>query len=124
MFPHDGTNGGTPTPRNDSAASVRTAAANTKLAWTITGERQFGRTCRPISVRSEAPNREREGDDRSADQQGQAGAVDHTAEDVATDVVRSEPVGAARGAEPRGDVHVGRVPGDEGPDEPEDQHGR
>src|SRR2546425_7565059 len=48
--------GGTPTPRNESAASVRTAAAKTKLPCTITGDRQFGRMCRPISVRSEAPS--------------------------------------------------------------------
>src|SRR5262249_57858652 len=56
MLPQLGTYGGTPTPRKDGAASGRTAAANTKLPWTITGDRQLGRMWRPISQTSEAPS--------------------------------------------------------------------
>src|SRR5206468_3834542 len=53
MLPQDGTYGGTPTPRNDSAASVSTAAANTNEACTMTGDRQFGSTSRATITRSE-----------------------------------------------------------------------
>src|SRR5919109_4876032 len=56
MLPQLGTNGGTPTPRNESAASLSTAAANTKLAWKITGERQFGKTCLSSRETSDAPS--------------------------------------------------------------------
>src|SRR5919108_3630036 len=56
MLPQDGTYGGTPTPRNDSAASVSTAAANTKEACTMTGDRQFGSTCRATITRAETPS--------------------------------------------------------------------
>src|SRR5439155_27016000 len=56
MLPQDGTYGGTPTPRNDSAASESTAAANTNEACTMTGDRQLGSTWRAIMVRSAAPS--------------------------------------------------------------------
>src|SRR5438477_168246 len=56
MLPQDGTYGGTPTPRNDSAASVSTAAANTNEACTMTGDRQFGSTWRATITRSETPS--------------------------------------------------------------------
>src|SRR5205809_52813 len=56
MLPQDGTYGGTPTPRNDSAASVSTAAANTNEACTITGDRQFGSTWRATMTTSETPS--------------------------------------------------------------------
>src|SRR5438874_2117698 len=56
MLPQDGTYGGTPTPRNDSAASVRTAAANTNEACTMTGDRQFGSTWRATMTTSEVPS--------------------------------------------------------------------
>src|SRR5438046_9154098 len=56
MLPQDGTYGGTPTPRKDSAASVSTAAANTNEACTITGDRQFGSTWRATMTTSETPS--------------------------------------------------------------------
>src|SRR2546430_15724204 len=56
MLPQDGTYGGTPTPRNESAASVSTAAANTNEACTMTGDRQLGSTGRAIIARSAAPS--------------------------------------------------------------------
>src|SRR5918996_169199 len=55
MLPQLATYGGTPTPRNESAASVSTAAAKTKLPWTMTGERQLGRTWRARSPASDTP---------------------------------------------------------------------
>src|SRR5207247_1462008 len=47
---------GTATPRDESAAAARTAAANTNEACTITGDRQCGSTWRATMTTSETPS--------------------------------------------------------------------
>ena len=47
---------GTPTPRNDSAASPRTAAAKMNVPCTMTGDMQFGSTWRASTRRSGTPS--------------------------------------------------------------------
>ncbi len=56
MFPQLATYGGTPTPRKLRAASPSTAYANTKVAWTMIGERQLGRMLRRRMRTSLAPS--------------------------------------------------------------------
>jgi hypothetical protein len=55
MFPQLGVCDGTPTPRNDSAASVSTAAAATKVACTTSGATMLGSTWRSRMTGSRVP---------------------------------------------------------------------
>src|SRR5437899_7535683 len=48
MEPHDGVGGWTPSPRNESAASVRMALAKATEACTNNGDKQFGSNTRSI----------------------------------------------------------------------------
>src|SRR5439155_795662 len=114
MLPQDGTYGGTPTPRNDSAASVSTAAANTNEACTMTGDRQFGSTWRATITRSETPSA------RAASTyvvsrmtRTEPRTIHDTAPDVAPHVVGAEPVRRAGRRQPRRDLHAQRVVGDQ-----------
>ncbi len=48
MLPHVGTDGGTPRPRKESAASERITLATLKEAMTVRGARMFGRIVRKM----------------------------------------------------------------------------
>ena len=56
MFPQLGVGGGTPMPRNESADSVRIAAATPRVAEISTGDKALGRIWRKMIRRSEAPS--------------------------------------------------------------------
>src|SRR5207244_843951 len=55
IVPQDGVGGWTPSPRNESSASPRMAMGTLAVAWTRTGVKMLGRTCRARMVRSPAP---------------------------------------------------------------------
>ena len=55
-LPHEGTYGGTPTPRKPRIDSASTAYAKMNVPWTRSGARQFGRMCRTAIARSRRPS--------------------------------------------------------------------
>ena len=67
MSPHEAVGGCVPSPRKDSAASVRMAVENDTVVWTRMGAAMFGRTCRPMIRPFEAPDRARSLDVRHLD---------------------------------------------------------
>jgi len=56
MLPHDGSGGWTPSPRNDSAASIMIAVDRLNVACTMIGASTLGRTARRMIRPSRAPS--------------------------------------------------------------------
>src|SRR4029453_9477697 len=55
-LPHEGTYGGTPTPRKPKMAPARPGHPKMNVPWTRRGARQFGRICRNATEKSGRPS--------------------------------------------------------------------